>query len=87
MINKKDIKKLNKDETYSILVELIKLNKENEKFVELKLNNNNEEALAHYKNKIDEFKPKLLEIINRSCEGWGHKDILTEIYEGLRSKN
>ena len=165
MINKKEIKKLDKDDIYSILIELIKLNKENEKFVELKLNNNNEEALAHYKNKIknfifqekinlkeakkaisdfkklsnepryileimlfyvemgvqlgeesgdiyesfydsmetmfgsiikilnnnssyiDEFKPKLKEIINRSCEGWGHRDILTGIYEGLRSKD
>lgn len=162
MINNKNLKKLEKEEIYSILVELIKLNKENAKFVELKLNNNNEEALVYCKDKIrkflfknrtdlksakkaisvfkkltkepryiieimifyveigvqlgeeygdmyesfycsmetmfksiiknlnnnplyiNEFKPRLQYIVDNSCDSWGHKDILEEIYEDLK---
>ena len=34
---------------------------------------------------IPEFKSRLDSIIERSCEGWGHKDTLEDIYEELRT--
>lgn len=158
----KEIKKLGKEELYSLLLELANLTKENTDFLELKLQNKPEEALNYYKNKITnllhqnrinlrearkatsdfkkisrspehflelmifyvetgveigeeygdmyeafyssmesmfeqiikmlnenpdmipKFKERLDLIIDRSCEGWGHKDSLTDIYEGLQ---
>ena len=31
------------------------------------------------------FKEKLDSIIDKSCEGWGHKDTLLDIYEELKN--
>ncbi len=161
MINK-DLKKLEKEELYSLLVELASLTKENANFLQLKLQNKPEEALIYYKKKIKEtlwqerinlrgarkaicdfkkisrkpehllelmvfyvengveigeeygdlyevfyysmesmfeqiikmlndnvelvtqFKGRLDSVIDRSCEGWGHKDTLMEIYDRLK---
>ena len=156
------LKNLGKEELYSLVVELSKLNKENEDFLRLKLQNNPEDAVAYYKKKIKEalwgerinlrrarktisdfkmiskkseyllelmafyvetgvelgeeygdmyeafylsmesmfeqiikilndnqnlipnFKSRLNSIIERSCEGWAHRETLLEIYEGLK---
>jgi len=162
MINK-ELKKLGKEELYSLLLELAGLTKENANFLQLKLQNKPEEALVYYKKKIKEalwqertnlhearkaisdfkkiskssehllelmtfyvengvemgeeygdmyeafyssmesmfeqvikmlnenkelipkFKRRLDSIIDRSCEGWGHKDTLMDINEGLKN--
>jgi len=34
---------------------------------------------------IPKFKEKLDSIIDKSCEGWGHKDTLLDIYEELKN--
>ena len=157
------LKKLGKEESYSLLLELSSLNKENADFLKLKLEKNPENAIDYYEKKlknilwserinlrearkvisdfkriskdpehllelmtfyvetgvklgeeygdmyeafyssmesmfeqivksvkdnkklIPRFKARLDSIIERSCEGWGHKDTLEEIYEELRT--
>ncbi len=44
----------------------------------IKLLNNNLDLIPKFKWRLDS-------IINKSCEGWGHKDMLTQIYEELKS--
>lgn len=44
----------------------------------IKMLNNNPELNQKFKGRLD-F------IIDRSCEGWGHEDTLTDIYEELRN--
>ena len=161
-MNKK-LKKLGKEELYSLLQELSSLKKENADFLRLKLQNRTDEAVTYYKQKIKEalwkektnlrearkalidfkkisknpehllelmvfyvengekidneygdmyeafyssmeamfdqiiktlnnnpdlipkFKEKLDSIIDKSCEGWGHKDTLLDIYEELKN--
>ena len=156
------LKKLGKEELYSLLLELSSLNKENADFLKLKLEKNPEDAIGYYKKKlknilwserinlrearkvisdlkriskqpehllelmsfyveigvklgeeygdmyeafyssmesmfeqiikilndnkklIPRFKTRLNSIIEQSCEGWGHKDTLLEIYEELK---
>lgn len=158
----KELKKLEKEKLHSLLLELASLTKENADFLQLKLQNKPEEALAHYKKKIKDtlwqekinlrearkaisdfkktskssehllelmvfyvengiridnrygdmyeafyssmeamfdqiiktlnenielipkFKGRLDSIIDKSCEGWGHKDTLMGIYEELK---
>ena len=48
----KTIKKLGKEELRSLLLELSSLNKENETYLRLKLENKPEDALNHYKKKL-----------------------------------
>jgi len=157
-----ELKKLEKEELFKLLVELASLNKDNASFLQLKLQNKPEEAITHYKKKIKDalwqektnlrearkalidfkkistnpehllelmvfyvengekidneygdmyeafyssmetmfdqiiktlnsnpnlipkFKWRLDTIIERSCEGWGHKDTLEDIYEELK---
>src|SRR3989338_9343737 len=159
-MNKK-LKKLGKEELYSLLQELSSLKKENADFLRLKLQNRTDEAVTYYKQKIKEalwkektnlrearkalidfkkisknpehllelmvfyvengekidneygdmyeafyssmesmfdqiiktlnnnqdlipkFKGRLNSIIEKSCEGWAHKDTLLDIYEEL----
>src|SRR3989338_1151736 len=158
----KELKKLGKEELYSLLLELSSLRKENADFLKLKLQGEADEAITYYKQKIKEalwqektnlrearkalvdfkriskntehllelmvfyaengekidneyddmyeafyssmetmfdqiikmlnsnpnlipkFKWRLDTIIERSCEGWGHKDTLEDIYEELK---
>ncbi len=158
-----ELKKLGKEELYSLLIELVSLKKENADFVKLKLQNKPEEAILYYKKKIKDtlwqerinlrearkavagfkkisknpehllelmvfyvengikidneygdmyeafyssmeamfdqiikmlnenkelipkFKGRLDSIIDKSCEGWGHKDTLMNIYGELRN--
>lgn len=160
----KELKKLGKEELYSLLVELSSLTKENADFLELKMQEKPEAALEYYKKKvkgifwserinlrearkaisdfkkiskepeyllelmvfyvengikvdneygdmyeafyssiesmfeqiikilnehpqfIPTFKQRLDSIINRSCEGWGHKDTLMDIYGELNEE-
>src|SRR3989338_1230210 len=157
----KELKKLGKEELYSLLLELSSLRKENADFLKLKLQSGADEAVTYYKQKIKEalwqektnlrearkalvdfkkisqnsehllelmvfyvengekinneygdmyeafyssmesmfdqiiqtlnnnldlipkFKGRLDSIIDKSCEGWGHKDTLLDIYEKL----
>jgi len=157
----KELKKLGKEELYSLLLELSTLRKENANFLRLKLQNGTDEAVTYYKQKIKEalwqektnlrearkalvdfkkisknpehllelmvfyvengekidneygdmyeafyssmesmfdqiiktlnnnqdlipkFKGRLNSIIEKSCEGWAHKDTLLDIYEEL----
>lgn len=44
----------------------------------IKILNNNTELIQKFKGRLDS-------IIDRSCEGWGHKDTLMDIYKGLRN--
>lgn len=159
----KELKKLEKEELHSLLLELESLTKGNADFIKLKLQNKPDEAVTYYKQKIKDllwpentnlrearkaisdfkriskspehllelmvfyvengieidneygdmyeafyssmeamfeqvikmlnnntrlisrFKGRLNYIIDRSCEGWGHKDALMSIYEELRS--
>src|SRR3989344_695055 len=159
----KELKKLGKEELYSLLLELSLLRKENADFLKLKMQSGTDEAITYYKKKIEEalwhektnlrearkalvdfkkisknpehllelmvfyvengekidneygdmyeafyssmeamfdqviktlnnnpnlipkFKGRLDSIIEKSCEGWGHKDSLLDIYEGLKS--
>src|SRR3989338_7466290 len=46
------LKKLGKEELYSLLLELSSLNKENADFLRLKLEKNPEDAIAYYKKKL-----------------------------------
>jgi len=156
------LKKLEKQELYSLLLELATMNKENQDFLRLKLQNNPKDAVSYYKKKIKDilwnekvnlkearkaisdfkriskkpeyllelmtfyvetgvemgeeygdmyetfysgmesmfeqivkildnnqnlipnFKSRLNSIIERSCEGWAHRETLLEIYEGLK---
>lgn len=160
----KELKKLGKEELYSLLLGLASLTKENADFLQLKLQNKPEEALVYYKKKIKDslwsertnlgearkaisdfkkiskasehllelmvfyvengvelgeeygdmyeafyssmeamfkqiikmlndniklipqFKGRLDSIIDRSCEGWNHRDTLIDIYEELAEK-
>ena len=52
-MNKK-LKKLGKEELYSLLQELSSLKKENADFLRLKLQNRTDEAVTYYKQKIKE---------------------------------
>jgi len=157
----KELKKLEKEELYALLLELSSLRKENADFIKLKIQNKPEEAILYYKKKIKEafwqerinlrdarkqiadfkkiskdseyllelmvfyveigedvdneygdmydafytslesmfqqvikmlndnpnlipkFKERLGTILNRSCEGWGHRDTLEEMYGEL----
>ncbi|MFA4887310.1 MAG: DUF6155 family protein [Candidatus Nanoarchaeia archaeon] len=36
---------------------------------------------------IEKFRPRLARVIERSCEGWGHRDILEELFEDLETDN
>lgn len=159
----KELKKRGKEELYLLLVELAGLTKENTGFLNLKLQNNSDEAVIYYKKKIKDLlwseKPNLREarkainyfkkisqntehllelmvfyvengikidneygdmyeafyssietmfeqiikmlnhntelipkfkgrldiIIENSCDGWGHKDTLMDIYEELKN--
>ena len=159
----KELKKLGKEELYSLLLELSSLRKENADFLKLKLQSGADEAVTYYKQKIKEalwqektnlrearkalvdfkkisknpehllelmvfyvengikidneygdmyeafyssieamfdqiiktlnnnqdlmpkFKGRLDSIIDKSCEGWGHKDTLLDIYEKLKN--
>jgi len=42
-------------------------------------------TLNDNKKLIPRFKARLDSIVEKSCEGWGHKDTLEEIYEGLKN--
>ena len=42
-------------------------------------------TLNDNKKLIPQFKTRLDSIIEQSCEGWGHKDTLEEIYKGLKN--
>ena len=52
---KQDLRKLSKEELYSLLVELSSLKKENADFLRLKLVSNTHEATIYYKQKIKEL--------------------------------
>ena len=159
----KELKKLGKEELYSLLLELSSLRKENADFLKLKLQGEADEAITYYQQKIKEalwqektnlrearkalvdfkkisqnpehllelmvfyaengekidneyddmyeafyssmetmfdqiikmlnsnpnlipkFKGRLDSIIDKSCEGWAHKDTLLDIYEELKN--
>ncbi|HII16512.1 TPA: hypothetical protein HA361_01235 [Candidatus Woesearchaeota archaeon] len=66
------LKKLGKEELYSLLLELSTMF---EQIIKI-LNEN--------KKLIPQFKTRLNLIIEPGCEGWGHKDTLMEIYEELK---
>ncbi|MBN2422386.1 hypothetical protein JXB41_04100 [Candidatus Woesearchaeota archaeon] len=152
---------MEKEELYSLLLELSSLNKENADFLRLKLENKPEDALEYFKKKLKSilwnerinlrearkaitdfkriskqpehllelmvfyvetgvrigeeygdmyeafyssmesmfeqiiknlndntdliplFKDRLISIVERSCEGWGHKETMEEVMEGL----
>ncbi|HLD79940.1 MAG TPA: DUF6155 family protein [Candidatus Nanoarchaeia archaeon] len=158
-----ELKKLGKEELYSLLLELSSLRKENADFLRLKLQSGTDEAVTYYKKKIKEalwqektnlreakkalvdfkkisknpehllelmifyvengekidnehgdmyeafyssmetmfdqiiktlnsntnlipkFKGRLDSIIDKSCEGWAHKDTMLDIYEELKN--
>ena len=42
--------------------------------------------LNEYPDLIPKFKGRLDAVIDRSCEGWGHKDTLEDMYERLKIK-